>query len=101
MRDYNKFDIVFIKESEFAFPAVVLEITYNVMDDCTWEQEFLLYAQNRLFKAVNLYYYRTFYFHDNNGEIVDTDVDEGESELKITKIISDYCVIPECDKLLA
>lgn len=57
---------------------------------------YIAYSQNRLFLVQSIEY--TYYTQNENGEIVDTKVEE--TELQFVKTIVDYCIIPELDKLL-
>lgn len=100
MKEYNKFDIITVKGSMIDFKAVILEEIDTQMDSNTWNQEFLVYSGNKLFKVSNLHHYETLYTYNNAGDLVDVDINEWETDLKITDVISTFCIIPECDKLL-
>lgn len=98
MREYKKFDIVTIKSDICDFPAIVLEVVEAQKDANTYTQELLLYCKTGLLKAVTTQYYNTFYIYNNDGEFVDIDIDEWETDLEITSIV---CSFSECNNLLS
>lgn len=91
----NKGDIIKVKTSNgVEVKAVVLDIIEEDLGNI-WSNTYILYSQNRVFKAKNML-------------IIEEYVDEETSkliknlrytELEYAGIIIDYCVIPEYDNL--
>lgn len=91
----NKGDIIKIRTSNgVEVRAAVLDIIEEDLGN-VWSNTYILYAQNRIFKAKNMLIIEE-YVDEETGKLIKN---LRYTELEYAGIIIDYCVIPEYDNL--
>ena len=75
--------------------AVILDIIEKELSENIWSITYILYAQNRLFKAMNMLIIEEYIDEETNKPIKNLRY----TELNYIGILVDYCTIPEYDNL--
>ena len=92
----NKGDIIKVKVSNgVEVKAVILDIIEEDLGGNIWTLNYILYAQNRLFKARNIIITEEYIDEETNKPVKNLRY----TELKYVGVIVDYCTIPEYDNL--
>ena len=92
----NKGDIIKVEVSNgVEVKAVILDIIKEDLGGNIWPITYILYAQNRLFKAMNMLVME---------EYIDEETNKPIKNLRYTKLnyirtLVDYCTIPKYDNL--
>ena len=92
----DKGDIIKVEVSNgVEVKAVILDIIEEDLGGNIWTLNYILYAQNRLFKARNMIIMEEYIDEETNKPIKNFRY----TELKYIGILVDYCTIPEYDNL--
>ena len=92
----DKGDIIKVEVSNgVEVKAVILDIIEEDLGGNIWTINYILYAQNRLFKARNMIIMEEYIDEETNKPIKNFRY----TELKYIGILVDYCTIPEYDNL--
>ena len=75
--------------------AVILDIIEKELSENIWSITYILYAQNRLFKAMNMLIMEEYIDEETNKPIKNFRY----TKLNYIGILVDYCTIPEYDNL--
>ena len=92
----NKGDIIKVEVSNgVEVKAVILDIIEEDLCGNIRPITYILYSQNRLFKAKNMLIIEEYIDEETNKPVKNSRY----TELKYVEIIVDYCIIPEYDNL--